>query len=65
MTDTTSWTIDEIAAYAARYGLTRLEPAHLERMREIADKVALASAAIPRMPRKSDEPAPVFRVPLT
>ncbi|RAI02000.1 hypothetical protein DLJ53_11490 [Acuticoccus sediminis] len=61
---TTPWTPEEIAAFAARYGLTDLTPEMLDRMREIADKVAEASAAIPRMPRKDDEPAPVFRVPL-
>ena len=61
---TTPWTPEEIASFAARYGLSDLSPEMLDRMREIADKVAAASAAIPRMPRKDDEPAPVFRVPL-
>ena len=60
----TPWTPEEITAFAARCGLKDLTPDMLDRMRVIADSVAEASAAIPRMPRKDDEPAPIFRVPL-
>jgi len=41
-----------------------MEPAHLERMVELANKVSAAGASIPRMDRKSDEPASTFRLPL-
>ncbi len=64
MTDPKPWTMEEITAYAERYGLGGLDEGALERMREIADKVTLASRNIPRVPRKDDEPAPVFRLPL-
>ena len=58
------WSAEEIKSYAERYGVTGLNDEALGRLREIADKVAIASAKIPRVPRKDDEPAPVFHVPL-
>lgn len=58
------WTEEEISAYAARYGLQNLGPAMLTRLREVADNVAKASANIPRVPRKDDEPAYTFSLPL-
>lgn len=64
MTEPKPWTMAEIAAYAERYGLGGLDEQALARMREIADSVARASANIPRVPRKDDEPAPIFRLPL-
>jgi hypothetical protein len=64
MSDYPAWTQDEIDAFAARYGLTNLTPEHRARMRELADRVAAAGRAIPRMPSKGHEPASVFRVPL-
>ncbi|MEJ1159264.1 hypothetical protein [Prosthecomicrobium sp. N25] len=59
-----AWTQAEIDAFAARYGLVNATPEHLARMRELADRVAAAGRAIPRMPNKGDEPASTFRVPL-
>ena len=54
----------EMRAYAARHGLSTLAPEHLARMRELAARVAQTGLAVPRMQAKSDEPAPVFVVPL-
>ncbi|MXQ14458.1 hypothetical protein [Microvirga makkahensis] len=53
---------DEIRDFAARHGLSDLAPEHLERMRELADKLASAARMVPRMPSKFDEPAHVFFV---
>jgi hypothetical protein len=64
MSDTPAWTLEEIKVYAKRYGLTTMLPEHLERMVELANQVAAAGTAMPRMPKKSDEPASTFRVPL-
>lgn len=64
MTDTHGWTLPEIEAYAARHGLSGLDTAKLERLRELADRVAATGQAIPRMPRKDNEPATVFSLPL-
>ena len=65
MSETFSWTLDEIKAYAKRHGLTTMLPEHLERMVELANRVSAAGTAIPRMASKFDEPASTFRVPLT
>lgn len=64
MPDPKPWTLEEITAYAARHGLGALDNEALERMRLIADKVTLAGTTLPRPPRKDDEPASVFQVPL-
>ena len=64
MTDKPVWTLEEVKAYAARYGLTNMQPEHLLRMVELANRVSAAGAAIPRMDRKSDEPVSTFRLPL-
>jgi hypothetical protein len=64
MSDSPAWTLDEIKTYAKRHGLTTIEPEHLERMVELANRVSAAGIAIPRMAKKSDEPASTFRVPL-
>lgn len=64
MSDLPPWTLPEIETYAARHGLTGLDAAALERMRALADRVASTARALPRMPRKDDEPATVFRLPL-
>lgn len=64
MSDMPGWTMPEIEAYAARYGLTTLDTAGLERLRELADRVSAAARSLPRVPRKDDEPATVFRLPL-
>jgi hypothetical protein len=58
------WTQAQADAYAARH---RLAPppdlAELQRLCEVGDRVAAVGASIPRMPRKTDEPASVFTVP--
>lgn len=64
MTSTPTWTEQEIAAFCARIGLTNLDPEAMERLRWNADKVAATGRALPRMPRKDDEPAGIFAVPL-
>lgn len=60
MTDRPAWTIEEITAFARRYGLERLAPEHLQRMCELAPYVSDLGRSLPRMPRKEDAPAPVF-----
>ena len=52
----------EIPHFAARHGLSDLAPEYLERMRDLADKLALAARMVTRMPSKSNEPAHVFSV---
>lgn len=51
-------TLDEITAFAERYGLTRLHADHLQRMRELAVYVADLGRNLPRVPSKDDKPAP-------
>ena len=63
MSDTPAWTLDDVKAYAARYGLKTSEE-HLLRMVELGNKVTAAGLGIPRMDRKSEEPASTFRLPL-
>jgi hypothetical protein len=63
MTDIPATTIPEIEAFARRRGLTNLAPDQIERLAEIADTVAAAGRAVPRMASKEDEPAHTFRVP--
>lgn len=64
MSETPAWTTAEIRAYAARHGLARLDAAGLDRLRELADRVDATARALPRAPRKDDEPATVLRLPL-
>jgi len=64
MTDNPAWTLDEVKAYAERHGLTTMQPEHLARMVELANRVSATGVAIPRMAKKSDEPASTFRQPL-
>jgi hypothetical protein len=59
-----AWTLDEIKAYAERHGLTTMQPEHLVRLVELANTVSATGTAIPRMAKKSDEPASTLRVPL-
>jgi aspartyl-tRNA(Asn)/glutamyl-tRNA(Gln) amidotransferase subunit A len=63
MTEIPATSLAEIEAFARRHGLTNLAPDHLKRLAELADKVAAAGRALPRMPSKEDEPAHSFRVP--
>jgi hypothetical protein len=57
-------TEDEMRGFAARHGLTGVAAKDLERMRELAVKVAETGLSLRRMAEKAEEPANVFRVPL-
>lgn len=59
-----TWTLEEVAAFAALQGLKEVTPEEVERIAMLATKVARVSAEIPRMPSKGHEPANVFKVPL-
>lgn len=48
---------DEIEAFARRYGLAKLDRAHIERMAELAVYVAELGRMLPRPMSKSDQPA--------
>lgn len=50
-------------AFARRYGLADLTPAEQALLSRMADRVLAQAATIPRMASKSDEPAPLFRLP--
>jgi hypothetical protein len=63
MTEIPATSLAETEAFARRHGLTNLAPDHLKRLAELADKVAAAGRALPRMPSKEDEPAHSFQVP--
>ena len=58
-------TEDEMRRYAERHGLTAISAENLARMRELSARVAATGSSIQRMPDKADEPAGVFRVPLS
>ena len=58
-------TLDEIQAFARRYGLAKLTAEHLARMTELAAYVGDLGRELPRPPRKDDGPAPIFHVPPT
>lgn len=53
--------VEEIAAFARRYGLEKLAPEHVARMAELAQYVGSLGRDLPRPPRKEDAPAPTFR----
>jgi aspartyl-tRNA(Asn)/glutamyl-tRNA(Gln) amidotransferase subunit A len=55
----------EAQAHARRYGLAALSPDMLAELATLFDKAASTGLAIPRMASKEDEPAHVFRVPLS
>ena len=57
MTEQPAYTIEEIEAFAKRYGLTRLTPKHLARMRELAPYVSDLGRSLPRVSSKHDAPA--------
>ncbi len=61
--DRTTWTRDEMAAFAAAHGLADASPEEIERMATLAAKVTDVGARIPRMPAKDHEPANTFKVP--
>jgi hypothetical protein len=58
-------TEDEMRRFAERHGLMALRAEDLARMAELSVRVAATGLSIARMPEKSDEPAGVFRVPLS
>lgn len=57
------WTEDDVAAYAARFGLTWLTPELSQLLRAAMLKAAAEGQAVPRMPTEFFEPAHVFRGP--
>ncbi len=57
MTEQPAYTREEIEAFAKRYGLTRLKPEHLARMRELAPYVSDLGRLLPRVASKNDAPA--------
>lgn len=63
MTCPTPPSIQEITAFAHRYGLDNLNPAQLARMAELAVYVGELGRTLPRPPAKDNFPAPTFDVP--
>ena len=59
-----TWSPEAMAAFAALSGLRDLPADEVARLVQLGNKVVATSAAIPRMPRKTDEPAGTFKVPL-
>lgn len=55
-------TIEEIEAFARRYGLEKLSPEHLARMVELAVYVGDLGRELPRPLRKEAPPAQAFDV---
>lgn len=51
----------DIEAFAKNYGLTKLTPDHLNRMRELAPIAVEVGGKLPRPRHKSDVPAPCFK----
>jgi hypothetical protein len=58
------WTAEYMIESTRRLGLGEASREEIMRLCKLADKVALVSAKIPRMPSKTDEPAATFQVPL-
>lgn len=52
--------LDEMRAFARRYGLEKLAPEHLARMAELAVYVGELGRTLSRPVRKDDAPAPIF-----
>jgi hypothetical protein len=50
----TEYSLDEISSFAQRYGLSRLTPEHLQRMRELATYVTDLGRTLPRVEAKPD-----------
>ena len=57
MIEQPAYTIEEIEAFARRYGLTRLKPEHIARMRELAPYFSDLGRSLPRVASKHDAPA--------
>lgn len=61
MTEQPAYTPEEIEAFAKRYGLARLTPEHIARMRDLASYVSDLGRTLPRVEHKSDGPAGIGR----
>ncbi|HEX4892446.1 MAG TPA: hypothetical protein VFV47_04105 [Hyphomicrobiaceae bacterium] len=59
-----TWSPEAMAAFAALSGLKDVKADEIARLVQLGNKVVATSEAIPRMPRKTDEPASTFEVPL-
>ncbi len=57
MSEQPAYTLEEIEAFAKRYGLTRLKPEHIARRRELASYVSDLGRTLPRVTSKHDAPA--------
>jgi hypothetical protein len=57
MSEQPAYTLEEIEAFAKRYGLVRLKPEHIARMRELASYVSDLGRTLPRVTSKHDAPA--------
>ena len=57
MNERPEYTLEEIEAFAKRYGLTRLKAEHIARMRELASYVSDLGRTLPRVGSKYDAPA--------
>jgi hypothetical protein len=58
MSSSTPPTPEEIAGFAQRYGLGKLDAHHLERMRELSVYVSDLGGSLPRVTSKEAKPAP-------
>ena len=56
-----TWTVAEIAKFAAANEVMWLSPSHLDRFTERANEAAAAGRAVPRMTSRFVEPAHVFQ----
>lgn len=59
-----TWTTEGMATFAAVNGLKDVKAEEVARLVKLGNRVATASATIPRMPSKGHEPASTFKVPL-
>jgi len=64
MAEAAGYGVDEIEAFARRFGLSGLSPEHLRELAARGSLVAELGRDLPRQPRKDAEPAHVLRVPL-
>ncbi len=62
MTVSTPPSLQDITAFARRYGLDNLTSEHLARMAELAVYVGELGRTLPRPPAKDNIPAPIFDV---
>ncbi len=57
-----TWTVADLATFAAANEVMWLSPSHLDRFVERANEAAAAGRAVPRMTSRFVEPAHVFQV---